>query len=203
MSKINNPDRWRSTRYALLGTSALVAALGAQPAFAQEAEDADENGPTEVIVVEGVRGALLNARNIKREADTFVDSITATDVSQLPDLSVAEALARVPGVVTQRFELGGSDGDFPSPEGSGNIVRGLQYVRSEFNGRDAFSANGGRALEWASIPPELIGGVDVFKNQTASMIEAIPRYISSPTPNSFPGIEWSRGIGSLWRYDEI
>jgi len=171
VSKMNNPDRWRSTRYALLGTSALVAALGAQPAFAQEAEDADESGPTEVIVVEGVRGALLNARNIKREADTFVDSITATDVSQLPDLSVAEALARVPGVVTQRFELGGSDGDFPSPEGSGNIVRGLQYVRSEFNGRDAFSANGGRALEWASIPPELIGGVDVYKNQTASMIE--------------------------------
>ncbi len=171
MKNSNISDRWRSTRYALLGTTALVVAIGAQPAFAQDADDADDSSPAEVIVVEGVRGALLNARNIKRDADTFVDSITATDVSQLPDLSVAEALARVPGVVTQRFELGGSDGDFPSPEGSGNIVRGLQYVRSEFNGRDAFSANGGRALEWASIPPELIGGVDVYKNQTASMIE--------------------------------
>lgn len=133
--------------------------------------ETEDEARQDVIVVQGVRGALQTARNLKRDSDTFVDSITASDVSQLPDLSVAEALARVPGVVTQRFELGGSDGDFPSPEGSGNIIRGLQYVRSEFNGRDAFSANGGRALEWASIPPELIGGVDVFKNQSADMIE--------------------------------
>lgn len=171
-------------KLTLLGTTALFAAFGAQSAWAQaddQAEDAqvenvsdnttDEEARQDVIVVQGVRGALQTARNLKRDSDTFVDSITASDVSQLPDLSVAEALARVPGVVTQRFELGGSDGDFPSPEGSGNIIRGLQYVRSEFNGRDAFSANGGRALEWASIPPELIGAVDVFKNQRADMIE--------------------------------
>ncbi|MCH9752151.1 MAG: TonB-dependent receptor [Alphaproteobacteria bacterium] len=171
-------------KLTLLGTTALFAAFGAQTAWAQgddQAEDAqvenvsdnttEEEARQDVVVVQGVRGALQTARNLKRDSDTFVDSITATDVSQLPDLSVAEALARVPGVVTQRFELGGSDGDFPSPEGSGNIIRGLQYVRSEFNGRDAFSANGGRALEWASIPPELIGAVDVFKNQRADMIE--------------------------------
>jgi len=165
-------NRWWSSKIALLGTTAIIVTLGFQSAMAQETGPADEdNSAADIVVVTGVRGALLTARNSKREADTFVDSITASDVSQLPDLSVAEALARVPGVVTNRFELGGSDGDFPSPEGSGNIVRGLQYVRSEFNGRDAFSANGGRALEWASIPPELIGSVEVFKNQTASMIE--------------------------------
>ncbi len=167
-------DPWRSVKCALLGTSALVAAVSLPTAMAQEAEDSeDENAAetTDVITVTGVRGALLTARNLRRDADTFVDAITSTDVNQLPDLSVAEALSRVPGVVTQRFELGGSDGDFPSPEGSGNIIRGLQYARSEFNGRDAFSANGGRALEWASIPPELIGAVEVFKNQTADMIE--------------------------------
>lgn len=171
-------------KFMLLGTTAMFAAFGMPGAMAQDdaADDAvvenvsdntieDDEARQDVIVVQGVRGALQTARNLKRDSDTFVDSITASDVSQLPDLSVAEALARVPGVVTQRFELGGSDGDFPSPEGSGNIVRGLQYVRSEFNGRDAFSANGGRALEWASIPPDLIGAVDVFKNQTADMIE--------------------------------
>lgn len=171
-------------KLTLLGTTAMVVAFGLPGALAQEdvtdetaVENVSDNTTDEdearqdVIVVQGVRGALQTARNLKRDSDTFVDSITASDVSQLPDLSVAEALARVPGVVVQRFELGGSDGDFPSPEGSGNIIRGLQYVRSEFNGRDAFSANGGRALEWASIPPELIGGVDVFKNQSADMIE--------------------------------
>ena len=171
-------------KFMLLGSTALVAALAAPGAFAQEEDTSDtvvvsdvsdnttdDEARQDVIVVEGVRGALQTARNLKRDSDTFVDSITASDVSQLPDLSVAEALARVPGVVTQRFELGGSDGDFPTPEGQGNIIRGLQYVRSEFNGRDAFSADGGRALEWASIPPELIGAVDVFKNMRADMIE--------------------------------
>ncbi len=171
----------KGNKFALLGTTALFAALCVPGAMAQDADEPvtttteaaseDDEAVLDTVQVQGIRGSLLTARNLKRDADTFVDSITSSDVSSLPDLSVAEALARVPGVVVQRFELGGSDGDFPSPEGSGNIIRGLQYVRSEFNGRDAFSANGGRALEWASIPPELIGAVDVFKNQSADMIE--------------------------------
>lgn len=180
MSSISKSGRKGPNKFMFLGTTAMAAIFCLPHALAQEADPAveevatttdDDEARQETVVVQGVRGALQTARNLKRDSDTFVDSITSTDVSQLPDLSVAEALSRVPGVVTQRFVLGGSDGDFPSPEGSGNIVRGLQYVRSEFNGRDAFSANGGRALEWASIPPELIGAVDVFKNQTADMIE--------------------------------
>jgi TonB-dependent receptor len=171
----------KGNKLALLGTTALFAALCVPGAMAQDADEPvtttttaaseDDEAVLDTVQVQGIRGSLQTARNLKRDSDTFVDSITSSDVTALPDLSVAEALARVPGVVVQRFELGGSDGDFPSPEGSGNIVRGLQYVRSEFNGRDAFSANGGRALEWASVPPELIGAVDVFKNQTADMIE--------------------------------
>lgn len=166
-----------TAKCALLGSTALMV-FAIPSVYAQEeapaaasADDSEFEAEEDVVVAKGIRQSLRTARDTKRNSDTFVDSITASDVTQLPDLSVAEALSRVPGVVVQRFELGGSDGDFPSPEGSGNIVRGLQYVRSEFNGRDAFSANGGRALEWASIPPELIGAVDVFKSQSADMIE--------------------------------
>ncbi len=174
-------NRRGPNKFALLGTTALVAAFGIPSALAQDAAeeavttdvstDTDEETTLDTVVVSGIRGALRNAADIKRESDTFVDSITASDVSTLPDLSVAEALARVPGVTVQRFTLGGSDADFPSPEGQGNLIRGLQFVRSEFNGRDAFSANGGRALDWSSIPPELIGGVDIYKNQSAELIE--------------------------------
>jgi len=42
-------------------------------------------------------------------------------------------------------------------------------VRSEFNGRDTFSANGGRSLDFGTIPPELIGAVDVYKNTSADL----------------------------------
>jgi len=162
-----------SVRTALYGTAALMAALTAQNALAQTNEDdaVEADSSTEVIEVTGIRGALATAAQTKREASTFVDSISASDANALPDLSVAEALSRVPGLTVTRFTSGGSEGDFPSPEGSGNLIRGLGFVRSEFNGRDAFSANGGRALDWSAIPPQLIGGVDVYKNQSADLIE--------------------------------
>jgi TonB-dependent receptor len=50
-------------------------------------------------------------------------------------------------------------------------VRGLPQVRSEFNGRDSFSANSSRGLGWGDVSPELMAGVDTYKNQTAEMIE--------------------------------
>jgi TonB-dependent receptor len=168
-----------SIKVALFGTT-MLAALGGAAAYAQENqnpqnqtenESASSEESVEVIDVKGIRGALATAAEIKRESDTFVDSINASDASALPDLSVAEALSRIPGLTVTRFTSGGSSGDFPSPEGSGNLIRGLGFVRSEFNGRDAFSANGGRALDWSAVPPELIGGVDVYKNQSADLIE--------------------------------
>ena len=165
----------RLNKLALLGTTALVASFGLMsPAYAQENTASAEETYVEEegeVVTTGIRQAIKTARDLKRNADTAVDSITASDVGALPDLSVAEALARVPGVVVQRFGLGGSQGDFPSPEGGGNLIRGLTLVRSEFNGRDAFSANGGRSLDFGTVPPELIGAVDVYKNASADLIQ--------------------------------
>lgn len=124
----------------------------------------------EEIIVTGIRQSLANSQNIKRNADTFVDAITAEDIGALPDRSVTEALQRVPGVAINRF-AGSNDPDHFSVEGSGVVVRGLNFVRSEFNGRDTFSANAGRSLGFADVPSELLGSVEVYKNVTAEMIE--------------------------------
>ena len=56
-------------------------------------------------------------------------------------------------------------------EGTGVIIRGLNFVRSELNGRDIFSANGGTVLNFNEVSPELLGRVEVFKNNTADMID--------------------------------
>ena len=122
------------------------------------------------IVVTGIRQSLANAQAIKRNSDTVVDAITASDIGALPDRSVSEALQRVPGVDINHF-AGGNDPDHFSVEGSGVTIRGLNFVRPEFNGRDVFEANGGSGISFADIPPELVGNVEVYKNVTAEMIE--------------------------------
>ena len=72
---------------------------------------------------------------------------------------MTEALQRVPGVSINRF-AGTNDPDHFSVEGSGVVIRGLNFVRSEFNGRDAFSAGvGGQSLNFADVPSELLGSV--------------------------------------------
>ena len=163
-----------------LKTGASALAMGgllvSQAAYAQDADEQEETAAPDpaddnVIVVSGIRESLANAQNIKRDADTVVDAITAEDIGALPDRSVTEALQRVPGVAINRF-AGSNDPDHFSVEGSGVVVRGLNFVRSEFNGRTAFVAGiNGQALNFADVPSELLGSVIVSKNATADMIE--------------------------------
>jgi TonB-dependent receptor len=164
-------------RHSLKAGGSLLAIgclLASSPAFAQDDPaapdtEADDNGDT--IIVTGIRASLANSQDIKRNADTVLDSITAQDIGALPDRSVTEALQRVPGVSINRF-AGTNDPDHFSVDGSGVAIRGLTFVRSEFNGRDAFSAGvGGQSLNFADVPSELLGRVDIFKNATAEMIE--------------------------------
>lgn len=132
---------------------------------------APDTGDQGTIVVTGIRQSLANSQSIKRNSDTIVDAITASDIGALPDRSVTEALQRVPGVDMNRF-AGSNDPDHFSVEGSGVVIRGLNFVRSEFNGRDTFSAGVyGQAINFADVPAELLGSVEVYKNATASMIE--------------------------------
>src|SRR6516225_10328894 len=55
------------------------------------------------ITVTGIRASVERAQDIKRDADTFVDSVTATDIGALPDRSVTETLSRIPGVTIDHF----------------------------------------------------------------------------------------------------
>jgi TonB-dependent receptor len=138
------------------------------PAANSPAPGAGDQG---AIVVTGIRQSLQNSQNIKRNSDTVVDVITAQDIGALPDRSVTEALQRVPGVTMNRF-AGANDPDHFSAEGSGVVVRGLTYVRSEFNARDTFSTGVyGQAINFQDVPAELLGSVEVFKEETADRIE--------------------------------
>ena len=161
---------------ALAGVSSLALCLVcSNAAFAQDADEEEvvvDEAPSDenVIYVSGFRASLESAQNFKENADTLIDVITAEDIGALPDRSVTEALQRVPGVNIGRFEKT-TDPDRFSVEGTGVIIRGLPYVRSELNGRDIFSATGGRSLSFEDVSPELVGRVEIYKNQTADLIE--------------------------------
>lgn len=148
-------------------TSAQTQQSSSSSTAAGDAATADTDND---IIVVGVKAALATSQNIKKNSDTFVDSITATDIGAFPDKSAAEALQRVPGITVSRLQSA-DDSSHPSGEPAGVLIRGLTQVRTEFNGRDSFSADSARGLQFNDVSPELLAGVDAYKNQTAEMIE--------------------------------
>jgi len=180
----------------MLGASVSALALAglgvAQPAWAQTADKsvsadqakakdakrkargADEKIDTAVdsdaaaIVITARRQALQTATELKRHSDTIIDSVVADEAGRLPDNSITEVLARVPGVTMSRFN---GSGDAFQVEGTGIQVRGLSNATSLLNGREIFSANGGSGLSWGEVTPELMAAVDVYKATRVDMIE--------------------------------
>ena len=157
-----------ATQAALLWSGIALAQSAPTPAPAASAAPAPDDTTTTVVVT-GQRAALQSAQKIKQNAEEVVDSIVAADM-KLPDRSVTEVLQRVVGVTIDRT-MSKNDPEHFSVEGSGVNIRGLSWVRSELNGRDSFSANGGRTLNFEDVPPELLSAVDVYKNPSAEQIE--------------------------------
>lgn len=166
-------------------TAALLLAL-AQPTFAQDAAPKPEDAPTtdaekkaaadkkaaedkaaaaelDTVVVKGIRYAIETSVATKRNSNSIVEAVSAEDIGKLPDASVAEALARLPGLTGQR----GSDGRV-------NVIsiRGLSpaFSGALLNGREIVSSNDGRAVEYDQFPSELIGSATVYKTPNAALL---------------------------------
>lgn len=69
-------------RATLLATGATV--TFAAPAFAQDGQQPAAPEDAGAIVVTGIRDALTNAINVKRNADAVVDVITAEGIGSFP-----------------------------------------------------------------------------------------------------------------------
>ncbi|HEV7138659.1 MAG TPA: TonB-dependent receptor [Steroidobacteraceae bacterium] len=199
---------------ALSGTAAHAQSQPSRQAKAnvkQQTADApallasnEPNAVLQEVVVTGQRAAIQSAQRIKQLSDQIVDSVVAADIGKLPDRSVTEVLQRIPGIDidhTFRNIAGGLDPEHFVVEGSGVTIRGLTYVLSEVNGRNVFSANGGRALSFDDVPPELMAGVDVYKNPDAEQIEGgIGGIVNLRTakPFDFSGARISGSAGGTW-----
>jgi TonB-dependent receptor len=181
---------------AVMVWSAPAMAQTAAPPAAAASGAAGGAQQLETVIVSGQRAALQSAQRIKQNADEIVDSIVADDIGKLPDRSVSEVLQRIVGVTMDRVMARGDPGRY-SVEGSGVLIRGLTYVSSQLNGRESFSANGGRGLSFEDVPPELMAGVDVYKNPSAEQIEgAIGGLVNLRTalPFDYNGFKGALGV---------
>lgn len=154
-----------------------VAAL-AHPAFA--ADPAKVEGSTEVdaIVVTGSYAkSLEKAVQLKRQADTIIDAISAEDVGKFPSSNIGEALQRVAGVTLDRTSQGSSA---TRGEATHINVRGLgpDFQNVQLNGRniavnEAIENGGkeGRQFRFDVLPSDIISMVEVLKTPTGETTE--------------------------------
>lgn len=116
----------------------------------------------QTITVTGIAGSQQRDLVLKRYAPQIEDSITAVNIGQLPDVTITDALSRIPGVQISRS--GG--------EGTAITVRGLPQVAQTLNGETFLSADGlitGQP-DFIDLPPTLFKGADVIKSIMASDI---------------------------------
>ena len=140
------------------------------------AESEEESEVMEEIVVTGIRGSMQQSLERKRNADHFVDAITAEDIGAFPDQNLAEALQRISGVAIDR----------KSGEGAFVSVRGLgpQFVATTIGGRVSASnvAPGShdgtgnsnpksRAVGFHGFQSGLVHAVEIHKSPRADHVE--------------------------------
>jgi iron complex outermembrane receptor protein len=140
------------------GCAALVFGLSAQ-ALAQTAAP-----EMETVTVSGIRTGIEAAISIKKNSSSIVEAISAEDIGKLPDASVAESIARLPGVTAQRSRSTGKAADIS--------VRGLSpsFNGSLLNGREQASTGNARSPEFDLFPAELIGSAVIYKSPDATLI---------------------------------
>src|SRR5690349_23608519 len=96
----------KTQRTPIASAVALLLVGVAVPSWAQQAPAPAASAASaprgaqqlESVTVTGIRGALEQSLNIKRNADSHIDVISAEDIGKMPDKNVADSLARVPGV---------------------------------------------------------------------------------------------------------
>ncbi len=129
-------------------------------AYAQAADDE----VIEEIVTTGFRSSLRDAMLMKQNSESIVEAITAEDIGKLPDASIAESLARLPGLTAQRL----------NGRGQQISIRGLgpDFTTALLNGREQVTTGDNRGVEFDQYPSELLSGVTVYKTPDASLIGA-------------------------------
>ncbi|QPG06196.1 TonB-dependent receptor [Salinimonas marina] len=141
---------------------AVSSAIFASQAYAQQELNPNPDEDVEVIAVKGIRGSLIRAQAVKMDNSSIVEAISAEDIGKLPDSSIAESLARLPGMAGER--VGGRT--------SGISVRGFKedFIGTSLNGRELIGIGDNRGVEFDLYPAEIMTGATIYKSVDASLM---------------------------------
>jgi len=146
-------------------TSASLSVLALLLATASTGVVAQEDDPlVEEVLVQGTfQKSLKSALDQKRDSASIIEAISAEDIGQLPDVSITESLARLPGVAQDRDRGNGSQ----------ISIRGMggQLGLTTLNGREVSTVEEDRNIRYDQFPAELINSAQVYKTPQANIIE--------------------------------
>ncbi|MBT8039186.1 MAG: TonB-dependent receptor [Xanthomonadales bacterium] len=148
--------------------AAAISMLLALPGIAlaqdqdSEGQAADDEMIAEEVIVTGIRRGLMNSVDIKGTSTSIVEAISAEEIGKLPDVSITDSLARLPGVTAQRLN------------GRSQVlsVRGLgpDFTTALLNGRPQVSSGDNRGVEFDQYPSEMISQAIVYKTPNATLM---------------------------------
>lgn len=163
MTRLRTKSDIRAAAIRLMGAASLAAMTTAlsSPALAQDAAPAAEEESNDDIVVTGIQVSIADSLATKRDEVSIVEVVSAEEIGKLPDVSIAESLARLPGLTAQRVN------------GRAQVIsiRGLSpdFSTTLLNGRQQASSGDNRGVEFDQYPSELLSGVVVYKTPDANI----------------------------------
>jgi TonB-dependent receptor len=98
----------------------------------------------------------------RQEADNLVSTLSGDDIRALPNANAAEALARVPGVSTERDE---GEGKFVQIRGTEPRLSNVTIDGAHVPGTES----GARVPKLDDVPTDLLGAIEVAKTLSADM----------------------------------
>ncbi|MCB1608782.1 MAG: TonB-dependent receptor plug domain-containing protein, partial [Xanthomonadales bacterium] len=106
--------------------------------------DDDDAKELDGVQVVGIRAGIESAIERKRESTSVVEVVSAEDLGKLPDISIADSIARLPGLTAQRV----------AGRSSTISIRGLagDYSTTLMNGREQVSVGDNRTVEFDQFP---------------------------------------------------
>jgi iron complex outermembrane recepter protein len=149
-----------------------------QVAQAAQVAQSGEAPATETIFVTGVRASVEKSLEVKRNADSVVEVITAEDIGKLPDKNIADSLSHLTGLTIS--SAGANEGGFDENDRVSCRGTNASLTQTLVNGHNVASGDWfvlnqtglvGRSVSYTLLPSELVSQVVVHKSSQASEVE--------------------------------